>query len=56
MAENEKCMLYIVHDSDSGDVKMGITNKPKERKKEIQIGYNVWHVRGISITWFLTRK
>ena len=56
MADNRQCALYIVQDTQSGDVKIGITNNPKERKKEIQLTYNVGHVRGISITWFLTRK
>ena len=37
-------------DTKSGDIKIGISNNPKERKKEIQNEYNVGHVRGISIT------
>ena len=53
---NEMCSLYIVEDTLSGDVKIGISNNPKERKKEIEEQYNVGDVRGISITWFLTRK
>lgn len=53
---NEMCSLYIVEDTLSGDVKIGISNNPKERKKEIEDHYNVGKVRGISITWFLTRK
>ena len=56
MVDNRLCALYIVQDTESGDVKIGISNNPKERKKEIQTEYNVGHVRGISITWFLTRK
>ena len=56
MADNRQCALYIVQDTQSGDVKIGISNNPKERKKEIQVDYNVGQVRGISITWFLTRK
>ena len=56
MPDNRQCALYIVQDTQSGDVKIGISNNPKERKKEIQVTYNVGHVRGISITWFLTRK
>ena len=53
---NEMCSLYIVEDTLSGDVKIGISNNPRERKKEIEEQYNVGEVRGISITWFLTRK
>ena len=53
---NEFCALYIVRDSLSGDIKIGISNNPKERKKEIQKDYNVGKVIGLSITWFLTRK
>tara|TARA_B100000700_G_scaffold184082_1_gene203001 strand:- start:77 stop:442 length:366 start_codon:yes stop_codon:yes gene_type:complete len=56
MPDNRQCALYIVQDTQSGDVKIGISNNPKERKKEIQVDYNVGQVRGISITWFLTRK
>lgn len=54
--EIEQCALYLVQDTKSGDIKIGISNNPKERKKEIQNEYNVGYVRGISITWFLTRK
>ena len=54
--KNEMCSLYIVEDTLSGDVKIGISNNPKERKNEIQEQYNVGEVRGISITWFFTRK
>ena len=53
---NEMCSLYIVEDTLSGDVKIGISNNPRERKKEIEEQYNVGVERGISITWFLTRK
>ena len=53
---NEMCSLYIVEDTLSGDVKIGISNNPKERKNEIEEQYNVGKVRGISITWFLTRR
>ena len=53
---NEMCALYIVEDTESGDVKIGISNNPKERKKEIELHYNVGEVRGISITWFFSRK
>ena len=53
---NEMCSLYIVEDTLSGDIKIGISNNPRERKKEIEEQYNVGEVRGISITWFLTRK
>jgi len=56
MADNRQCALYIVQDTESRDVKIGISNNPRERKKEIQLDYNVGLVRGISITWFLTRK
>lgn len=50
------CALYLVEDTKSGDVKIGISNNPKERKKEIELQYNVGEVRGISITWFFSRK
>ena len=53
---HEMCSLYIVEDTISKDVKIGISNNPKERKNEIEEQYNVGKVRGISITWFLTRK
>ena len=53
---NEFCSLYIVKDTLSGDIKIGISNNPKERKKEIQNEYNVGEVIGLSITWFFTRK
>lgn len=53
---NEMCALYLVQDTISGDVKIGISNNPKERKNEIEQEYNVGEVRGISITWFFSRK
>ena len=53
---NEMCALYLVEDTISGDVKIGISNNPRERKKEIEEQYNVGQVRGISITWFFSRK
>tara|TARA_B100000212_G_C27371887_1_gene532949 strand:- start:210 stop:602 length:393 start_codon:yes stop_codon:yes gene_type:complete len=53
---NEMCALYIVEDTASSDVKIGISNNPKERKNEIELQYNVGQVRGISITWFFSRK
>ena len=53
---NEMCALYLVEDTKSGDVKIGISNNPRERKKEIEQQYNVGHVIGISITWFFSRK
>ena len=30
------CSLYIVEDTLSGDVKIGISNNPKERKKHVK--------------------
>ena len=53
---NEMCALYIVEDTVSKDVKIGISNNPKERKNEIEQEYNVGNVRGLSITWFFSRK
>ena len=42
--KNEMCSLYIVEDTISGDVKIGISNNPKERKEEIEEHYNVGKV------------
>ena len=53
---NEMCALYLVQDTSSGDVKIGISNNPRERKNEIEQHYRVGKVRGISITWFFSRK
>ena len=53
---NEMCALYLVEDTVSRDVKIGISNNPRERKNEIEKQYNVGKVRGISITWFFSRK
>ena len=33
---NEMCALYLVEDTASGDVKIGISYNPRERKKEIE--------------------
>ena len=54
--ELEQCALYLIQDTISGDFKIGISNNPAERKKEIRNQYNVGDLRGISITWFLTRN
>tara|TARA_B100000886_G_scaffold199716_1_gene137724 strand:+ start:5243 stop:5671 length:429 start_codon:yes stop_codon:yes gene_type:complete len=54
--EIEQCALYLIQDTISGDYKIGISNNPGERKKEIRIEYNVGELKGISITWFLTRN
>ncbi len=56
MRNNEMCALYLMQDTLSGDTKIGITNNPKERKKEVEQKYNVGKVRGLSITWFFSRK
>tara|TARA_Y100000816_G_C25594421_1_gene318938 strand:- start:39 stop:404 length:366 start_codon:yes stop_codon:yes gene_type:complete len=56
MPNNEMCALYLMQDTLSGDTKIGITNNPKERKKEVEQKYNVGEVRGLSITWFFSRK
>ena len=56
MANNEMCALYLMQDTLSGDTKIGISNNPRERKKEVEQKYNVGKVRGISITWFFSRK
>ena len=53
--ELEQCALYLIQDTISGDFKIGISNNPAERKKEIRNQYNVGDLKGISITWFLTR-
>ena len=53
---NEFCALYIVKDTLSGDIKIGISNNPKARKLEIENQYNVGEVIGLSITWFFTRE
>ena len=52
--EIEQCALYLIQDTISGDYKIGISNNPRERKKEIRREYNVGELKGISITWFLT--
>lgn len=54
--EIEQCALYLIQDTISGDYKIGISNNPGERKKEIRLQYNVGDLKGISITWFLTRN
>jgi len=54
--EIEQCALYLIQDTISGDYKIGISNNPGERKKELRIEYNVGELKGISITWFLTRN
>ena len=54
--EIEQCALYVIQDTRSGDYKIGISNNPAERKKEIKLEYDVGELKGISITWFLTRK
>ena len=54
--EIEQCALYLIQNKISGDYKIGISNNPRERKKEIRLEYNVGELKGISITWFLTRN
>ena len=39
--EIEQCALYLIQDTISGDYKIGISNNPRERKKEIRVEYNV---------------
>ena len=51
-----KCALYLVKDSMSGDVKIGISNNPKERYKRFFSEYNVGTIREISTTWFPSRE
>ena len=51
-----KCALYLVKDSISGDVKIGISNNPKERYKRFFSEYNVGSIREISTTWFPSRE
>ena len=56
IGEIDQCALYLIQDTQSGDYKIGISNNPRERKKEIKQQYNVGDLKGISITWFLTRE
>ena len=47
--EIEQCALYLIQDTISGDYKIGISNNPGERKKEIRLQYNVGDLKGISM-------
>ena len=55
MADN-RCALYIVLDTYSYDVKIGISKDPNRRLKEIANHYNVGKVQLIEVTWFLQRE
>jgi predicted GIY-YIG superfamily endonuclease len=51
----EKCALYLIEDCQRGTVKIGISNYPERRIKEIAKTYNVFRVREIKRTWFDSR-
>ena len=53
MPNNEMCALYLMQDTLSGDTKIGITNNPKERKKEVEQKYNVGEVISTTIDKYL---
>ena len=42
-------------DNRSGDVKIGISNNPKRRLKEVEAQYNVGSVSIIDKTWFFSK-
>ena len=51
-----KCALYLMRDNRSGDVKIGISNNPLRRLKEVEKQYNVGSVSLINKTWFLKKE
>ena len=51
-----KCALYLMRDNRSGDVKIGISNNPKRRLKEVEDQYNVGSVSIIDKTWFFSKE
>ena len=51
----EKCALYLIEDCQRGAVKIGISNDPDRRIREIVKTYNVSRVREIQRTWFDNR-
>ena len=52
----KKCALYLMRDNRSGDVKIGISNNPLRRLKEVEKQYNVGSVSLINKTWFLKKE
>ena len=52
----DRCALYLVRDHYSGAVKIGISNDPSRRLKEIADHYAVGRVSIVQTTWFTTRS
>ena len=52
----KKCALYLMRDNRSGDVKIGISNNPLRRLKEVEKQYNVGSVSLINKTWFIKKE
>ena len=50
-----RCALYMVHDTASDAIKIGISRHPTTRLKQIQGHYNVGMCRLLRTTWFTTR-
>lgn len=55
-ANINKCALYLMRDNKSGDIKIGISNNPQRRLKEVEKQYNVGSVSLIKKTWFLKKE
>ena len=55
-AAKRKCAFYLMKDNRSGDVKIGISNNPKRRLKQVEAQYNVGSVSIIDKTWFLSKE
>ena len=56
MAEAAQTALYLVKDHSSGDIKIGISQHPGQRIKDIARQYNVGHVSFVDVVWFEGRE
>lgn len=52
----DRCALYMVLDTRSGAIKIGISKHPKKRLGEISRSYNVGNCQLLRTTWFATRN
>jgi hypothetical protein len=51
----DRCALYMIHDTASNAIKIGISSQPETRLQQIQGHYNVGRCRLLRTTWFMSR-
>lgn len=47
-----RCAVYLMTDTMSGDVKIGISNNPELRRSQVERQYNVGSVSLVAVCWF----